>query len=90
MRYYRRYVELKNTPAAVEAYRRAVDLNPRDYRAWYGLGQTYEILQMFFYALHYYRTLRLYGFRSTNSTTDTNSNTTRCTSTVRCDATHTR
>ena len=40
---------------AVEAYRRAVDLNPRDYRAWYGLGQTYELLHMPFYALHYFR-----------------------------------
>jgi tetratricopeptide (TPR) repeat protein len=41
------YVELKNTAAAVECYRRAVDANARDYRAWYGLGQTYEILQMY-------------------------------------------
>lgn len=45
---------LKPCPAA-EAYRRAVDLNPRDYRAWYGLGQTYELLHMPFYALHYFR-----------------------------------
>eukprot|EP00961_Rhodomonas_salina_P055205 741638-Rhodomonas_salina.1 len=27
----------------------------RDYRAWYGLGQTYEILQMHFYSLYYFR-----------------------------------
>jgi anaphase-promoting complex subunit 8 len=32
-----------------------VDLNPKDYRAWYGLGQTYELLQMPFYALNYFR-----------------------------------
>jgi len=32
-----------------------VDLNPRDYRAWYGLGQTYELLHMPYYALHYFR-----------------------------------
>ena len=38
-----------------EAYRKAVDLNPRDYRAWYGLGQTYELLHMPVYALHYYQ-----------------------------------
>ena len=38
-----------------DAYRRAVELNGRDYRAWYGLGQTYELLHMPFYALHYYR-----------------------------------
>ena len=36
-------------------FRRALDINPRDYRAWYGLGQTYEILQMHFYSLHYFR-----------------------------------
>lgn len=38
-----------------EAYRKAVELNPRDYRAWYGLGQTYELLHMPVYALHYYQ-----------------------------------
>ncbi|CAN0519174.1 unnamed protein product, partial [Laminaria digitata] len=31
------------------------EINPKDYRAWYGLGQTYEILQMHFYAIYYYR-----------------------------------
>lgn len=30
-------------------------MNSRDYRAWYGLGQTYELLQMPFYALHYFK-----------------------------------
>ncbi|KAH8068690.1 hypothetical protein JL721_6551 [Aureococcus anophagefferens] len=35
------YIEMKNTAAAIEAYRRAVD--------------TYEILNMYFYALYYYR-----------------------------------
>jgi anaphase-promoting complex subunit 8 len=29
-----RYVEMKNPAAAIDAYRRAVDINPRDYRAW--------------------------------------------------------
>ena len=52
-------MELKNTAAAVDAYRHAVDINPKDYRAWYGLGQTYEILAMYFYALFYYRKVRL-------------------------------
>jgi anaphase-promoting complex subunit 8 len=46
---------MRNTAAAIEAYRRALDINARDYRAWYGLGQTYEILQMHFYSLHYFR-----------------------------------
>ena len=49
------FVELKNTAAAVDAYRHAVDINAKDYRAWYGLGQTYEILAMPYYALFYYR-----------------------------------
>jgi len=48
-------VRAKRRRARAEAYRRAVDLNPRDYRAWYGLGQTYELLHMPFYALHYFR-----------------------------------
>lgn len=49
------FVEMKNHHAAIEAYRRAVDINPRDYRAWYGLGQMYEMLHMPSYALYYYR-----------------------------------
>lgn len=42
-------------PLRAEAYRRAVDVNPRDYRAWYGLGQTYELVNMPYYALYYFR-----------------------------------
>jgi tetratricopeptide (TPR) repeat protein len=38
------FVQMKNTAAAMEAYRRAVDVSPKDFRAWYGLGQTYELL----------------------------------------------
>ena len=49
------YIEMKNTHAAVESYRRAVDVNRKDYRAWYGLGQAYEVLDMSFYALFYYQ-----------------------------------
>lgn len=64
------YIELKNSEAAIEAYRSAVgeccqlylnhllimyiDLDRRDYRAWFGLGQAYELLGMQNYALHYY------------------------------------
>lgn len=43
-----------------------MDINPRDYRAWYGLGQTYELLQMYLYAIYYYRkaaTLRPFDAR---------------------------
>lgn len=32
-----------------------IEVNRRDYRAWYGLGQTYEILKMPFYAIYYYK-----------------------------------
>jgi len=66
------YVEMKNSHAAIEAYRRAVgmsialnltwdssnictDVNRKDYRAWYGLAQAYELLNMHHYALHYYQ-----------------------------------
>lgn len=35
--------------------RHAIEVNKRDYRAWYGLGQTYEILKLHFYCLYYYR-----------------------------------
>lgn len=38
-----------------DAYRQAIEVSPRDYRAWYGLGQTYELLQMPYYAVYYYR-----------------------------------
>lgn len=41
-------------PCPPDAYRHAVEISPRDYRAWYGLGQTYELLQMPHYALYYY------------------------------------
>ena len=30
-------------------------MNRKDYRAWYGLGQAYEFLNMPQYALHYYQ-----------------------------------
>lgn len=75
------YMEMKNSNAAIECYRRAIskshfqhivlndlregtihsltvlsssDLNHRDFRAWYGLGQTYEILKLPYYAIYYY------------------------------------
>ncbi|VEL23418.1 unnamed protein product [Protopolystoma xenopodis] len=49
------YMELKNTNAAVHAYNQAVAHNKRDFRAWYGLGQMYEMLNMPSFALYYYR-----------------------------------
>ena len=32
----------------------APDVNAKDYRAWYGLGQAYELLDMPMYAIEYY------------------------------------
>lgn len=43
---------------STEAYRAAVDLSAHDFRAWYGLGQAYELLKMPYYALYYYRWVR--------------------------------
>lgn len=40
----------KGTDALIRA-----DVNRKDYRAWYGLGQAYELLSMHHYALHYYQ-----------------------------------
>ena len=33
----------------------SADVNRKDYRAWYGLGQAYELLSMHHYSLHYYQ-----------------------------------
>ncbi|KAA0189542.1 Cell division cycle protein 23 [Fasciolopsis buskii] len=49
------YTELRNTNAAVHAYRQAIAHNRHDFRAWYGLGQMYEILDLPSFALYYYR-----------------------------------
>jgi anaphase-promoting complex subunit 8 len=48
------FLEMKNIPSAIESYRTAVDIDNNDYRAWYGLGQTYEIHQMYQYAIYYF------------------------------------
>lgn len=48
------FLEMKNIPSAIESYRTAVDIDTNDYRAWYGLGQTYEIHQMYQYAIYYF------------------------------------
>lgn len=50
------FVELRNTSAAVQCYRQAITLSmATDYRAWYGLGQTYEMLRLNQYALYYFK-----------------------------------
>lgn len=105
------YVEMKNSHAAIEAYRRAVgsfplplvcapfhspaetsltssagicinpDCNPRDYRAWYGLGQTYELLDMPQYAIQYYNkatALRPFDWRMWHALAQVYENSDRC------------
>ena len=61
------YIELKNTSQAIKAYREAVKASGgRDFRAWYGIGQAYELLQLPLWALHYYQravTLKPYDAR---------------------------
>ena len=60
------YIEMRNETAAIECYRKSIDLNCRDYRGCYGLGQTYELLQMYCYAIYYYNKvckLRPYDYR---------------------------
>jgi anaphase-promoting complex subunit 8 len=44
------YVLRTHDPAPAPA-----DVNRKDYRAWYGLGQTYELLGEPYYALNYYQ-----------------------------------
>lgn len=39
----------------ISAYLTALDVDRKDYRAWYGLGQAYELLNMHQYAMHYYQ-----------------------------------
>ena len=48
------YLEMKNSTAAINSYRNAVEIDPKDFRAWYGLGQTYELQNMNQYALYYF------------------------------------
>lgn len=49
------FVELKNTSAAIYCYRKALEASDADYRAWYGLGQTYEMLHLFHYGYYYFK-----------------------------------
>lgn len=36
-------LEMKNVVGAIDAYRNATENDTSDFRAWYGLGQTYEL-----------------------------------------------
>ena len=48
------YLEIKNIPGAIEAYRNAVEIDCNDFRAWYGLGQAYELQCLYHYSLYYF------------------------------------
>ncbi len=61
-------MELKNSPSACIAYHHALgwytimigetvclEIDKKDCRAWYGLGQMYDILRMPSYAIYYYQ-----------------------------------
>ena len=61
----RKYMEMKNTNAAIQSYKSGCNVSfsaqtsyrgqQKDYRAWYGLGQTYELLKMHHYCLYYFK-----------------------------------
>lgn len=48
------FLELKNVPSSIESYNQAIQINPRDYRGWYGLGLAYELQHHFQFALYYF------------------------------------
>ena len=50
------YAEWKQTTQALHAYRQAIRCSAANgYRAWYGLGQTYELMHLYVYAAYYYQ-----------------------------------
>jgi anaphase-promoting complex subunit 8 len=49
------FVELENFSAAIAAYTKAYEANPRDFRALYGLGRAFEMSKMPYHAIIYYR-----------------------------------
>jgi hypothetical protein len=63
-------LQVRNVAAAIECYRHAAEADPRDYRAWYGLGQTHELLSMFVYATYYFRRAVSFGYLGPPRTTD--------------------
>lgn len=81
------FMELKNTNAAIQSYRKAVEVNKRDYRAWYGLGQAYEIIKMHYYSLYYFKIahqLRPYDSRMLVALGETYEKLEKCENAVKC------
>lgn len=45
---------MKGIPNAIDAYNSALNIDPKDFRAWYGLGQAYELQGMIQFSLNYF------------------------------------
>lgn len=55
-----RHIDVRSVGVDISKHRtmpiaRTADVNRKDYRAWYGLGQAYALLSMHQYALYYYQ-----------------------------------
>lgn len=53
------FLRWQHVISSIYIFLNLLEVNRRDYRAWYGLGQTYEILKMPFYGLYYYKQAQL-------------------------------
>lgn len=63
------------------------EVNKRDYRAWYGLGQSYEILKMHYYSLYYFKMahqLRPYDSRMLVALGETYEKLNKCENAIKC------
>lgn len=48
----------------ISCYRQALNINEGEYRAWYGFGETYEMLHLYQYATYYYKRDQYTAFSS--------------------------
>jgi anaphase-promoting complex subunit 8 len=66
-------LEIRRPDQAINAYRNALQINVRDFRAWYGLGQTYELLGLPAFSVYYFHraaSIRPYDLRMWNALGD--------------------
>lgn len=49
------YIELCRSMQAMQSFRTVLQADPQDYRAWYGVGQVYEVLEAYERAIDYYK-----------------------------------